>query len=216
MKLLLGKEPDAVTKRATAKYKISRRLGVSLWGRDKDPFNKRAYAPGQHGATKRKKTSDYGTQLREKQKLRGYYGNISERQFRKIYEEAARRRGDTGENLIGILESRLDTVVYRMGLVPTPFAARQFVSHGHVKVNGRRVNIPSYQVKEGDAVEVKEKSRQMAVVLEMIQNPERSVPDYIEFNQAEMTGKFTRVPKLADVPYPVVMQPNFVIEYYSR
>ena len=205
-----------MTKRIDCKYKISRRLGVSLWGNSKDPFNKRGYAPGQHGVAKRKKTSDYGTQLREKQKLRGYYGNITERQFRKIYQEASRRKGDTGENLIGLLESRLDTVIYRMGLVPSPFASRQFVSHGHVKVNGRKVNIASYQVKEGDVIEVKEKSKQLAIVLEMIQNPERSVPDYIEFDTTELKAKYIRVPKLAEVPFPVVMQPNFVIEYYSR
>ncbi len=206
-----------MSKRTNAKYKISRRLGASLWGNAKDPFHKRAYAPGQHGAAKRRgKTSDYGAQLREKQKLRGYYGNITERQFRKIYQEALRRRGDTGENLIGILESRLDTVVYRMGLVATPFAARQFVSHGHVRVNGKRVTIPSYQVSEGDVIELKEKAKQMAVVLGMLQNPERTVPDYLEFDNTEMKGKFIRVPKLADVPYPTVMQPNFVIEYYSR
>lgn len=206
-----------MTKRIDCKYKISRRLGVSLWGNAKDPFNKRAYAPGQHGAAaKRKKPSDYGTQLREKQKLRGYYGNITERQFRKIYFEAVRLKGDTGENLIGLLESRLDTVVYRMGLVPTPFAARQMVSHGHMRVNGKKVNIPSYKVSEGDVVEVREKSRQMAVVLEMLQNPERSVPEYIEFDKNELKGKFIRAPKLAEVPYPVVMEPNFVIEFYSR
>ena len=206
-----------MTKRVDAKYKISRRLGASLWGNAKDPFNKRATPPGQHGAAaKRKKMSDYGTQLREKQKLRGYYANITERQFRKIYTEAARRKGDTGENLIGLLESRLDTVVYRMGLVATPFAARQFVSHGHVRVNGKKVNIPSYTVDEGDVIEVREKSRQLAVVLEIVQNPERSVPEYIEFNKDELKGKFIRAPKLAEVPYPVVMQPNFVIEYYSR
>jgi small subunit ribosomal protein S4 len=206
-----------VTKRIDCKYKISRRLGVSLWGNAKDPFNKRAYAPGQHGAAaKRKKPSDYGTQLREKQKLRGYYGNITERQFRKIYFEAVRLKGDTGENLIGLLESRLDTVVYRMGLVPTPFAARQMVSHGHMRVNGKKVNIPSYKVSEGDVVEVREKSRQMANVLEMLQNPERSVPEYIEFDKNEMKAKFIRAPKLAEVPYPVVMEPNFVIEFYSR
>jgi small subunit ribosomal protein S4 len=206
-----------VTKRIDCKYKISRRLGVSLWGSAKDPFNKRAYAPGQHGAAaKRKKPSDYGTQLREKQKLRGYYGNITERQFRKIYFEAVRLKGDTGENLIGLLESRLDTVVYRMGLVPTPFAARQLVSHGHMRVNGRKVNVPSYKVEEGDVVEVREKSRQMAVVLEMLQNPERSVPEYIEFNKEELKAKFIRAPKLAEVPYPTVMEPNFVIEFYSR
>ncbi|MDX2113345.1 MAG: 30S ribosomal protein S4 [Alphaproteobacteria bacterium] len=205
-----------MSKRINAKYKISRRLGASLWGNAKDPVNKRAYAPGQHGVAKRKKTSDYGTQLREKQKLRGYYGNITERQFRKIYAEASRRRGDTGENLIGLLESRLDTVVYRMGVVATVFAARQFVNHGHVKVNGKRVNIASYNVQEGDVIELKEKSKQMATVLEMIQNPQHSVPEYIEFDQAEMKAKFVRVPKLAEVPYPVQMQPNFVIEFYSR
>ena len=206
-----------MTKRTNAKYKISRRLGASLWGNAKDPFNKRSYAPGQHGASgKRKKPSDYGTQLREKQKLKGYYGNINERQFRNIYKEALRRRGDTGENLIGILESRLDTVIYRMGIVPTPFAARQFVSHGHVRINGKRVNIPSYQVEEGDIIEIKEKSKQMATILELIQNPERTVPEYIEFDPKEIKAKYIRVPKLAEVPYPTVMQPNFVIEFYSR
>lgn len=206
-----------MTKRIDSKYKISRRLGVSLWGNDKDPFNKRGYAPGQHGAAaKRKKPSDYGTQLRAKQRLRGYYGNITERQFRKIYHEAARLKGDTGENLIGLLESRLDTVVYRMGVVATPFAARQFVSHGHVRVNGKKVNIASYLVQEGDVVEVREKSRQMAVVLELVQNPDRTVPEYIEFNKDEMSAKFIRTPKLAEVPYPVIMEPNFVIEFYSR
>ncbi len=205
-----------MTKRVNAKYKISRRLGASLWGNAKDPFHKRAYAPGQHGIAKRKKTSDYGAQLREKQKLRGYYGNINERQFRKIYQEALRRRGDTGENLIGLLESRLDTVVYRMGLVSTPFAARQFISHGHIRVNGKKVNIASYQVEEGDIIELREKSKQLATVLEMIANPERSVPEYIEFDNKELKAKFVRVPKLAEVPYPTVMQPNFVIEFYSR
>ncbi len=205
-----------MTKRVNAKYKVSRRLGASLWGNAKDPFHKRAYAPGQHGVAKRKKTSDYGSQLREKQKLKGYYGNITERQFRKIYAEAVRRRGDTGENLIGLLESRLDTVIYRMGVVATPFAARQFVSHGHVRVNGKKVNIPSYQVSEGDVIELREKSKQLAVVLEMIANPERSVPEYIEFDNKEVKAKYIRVPKLAEVPYPTVMQPNFVIEFYSR
>lgn len=205
-----------MTKRLTSKYKISRRLGTSLWGRAKDPVNKRSYAPGQHGATRRKKTSDYGNQLKEKQKLKGYYANITERQFRRIYAEAVRRRGDTGENLIALLESRLDSVIYRMGLVPTPFAARQFVSHGHVRVNGRKVNIPSFSVKPGDEIEVREKSRQMVTVLEMLQNPEHTVPDYIEFDTKEMKAKYVRQPKLADVPYPVMMQPNLVIEYYSR
>ncbi len=205
-----------MTKRVTAKFKISRRLGASLWGDAKDPFNKRAYAPGQHGAAKRKKTSDYGTQLREKQKLKGYYGNITERQFRKIYAEALRRRGDTGENLIGLLESRLDTVVYRMGLVPSVFAARQFVSHGHVRLNGKKANIPSLVVNEGDLIEVREKSKQLTKVLETVQNPERSIPEYIEFDKDGLKGKFIRVPKLAEVPYATIMQPNAVIEFYSR
>lgn len=205
-----------MTKRTQAKYKLSRRLSVNLWGRAKDPVNKREYAPGQHGQTRRRKVSDYGNQLREKQKLKGYYCNITERQFRKIYAEAVRRRGDTGENLVGLLESRLDALVYRMGLVATMYAARQFVSHGHVKVNGVRVTIPSYTAKTGDVIEVREKSKQIPVMLEQIQNPERSVPDYLEFDNKELKAKYIRMPKLAEVPYPVMMQPNLVIEFYSR
>lgn len=205
-----------MSKRVAAKYKISRRVGESLWGRAKDPVGKRSYAPGQHGATRRRKGSDFGNQLMAKQKLRGYYGNITERQFRRIYQEAARRKGDTSENLIALLESRLDTVVYRMGIVPTVFAARQFVSHGHVKVNGKRVNIASYVVNEGDTIEVKESSRQLSFVVEALQAQERSVPDYIEFDPKEVSGKFVRAPKLADVPYPVMMEPNLIVEFYSR
>ncbi len=205
-----------MSKRIAAKYKISRRIGESLWGRAKDPVGKRSYAPGQHGATRRRKSSDFGNQLMAKQKLRGYYGNITERQFRRVYQEAARRKGDTSENLIALLESRLDTVVYRMGIVPTVFAARQFVNHGHVLVNGKRVNIASYSVEEGDTVEVKEKSRQMPMVVEAQQSPERSVPDYIEFDSKELKGKFIRAPKLADVPYPLMMEPNLIVEFYSR
>lgn len=205
-----------MSKRVAAKYKISRRIGESLWGRAKDPVGKRAYAPGQHGATRRRKGSDFGNQLMAKQKLRGYYGNITESQFRRIYQEAARRKGDTSENLIGLLESRLDTVIYRMGVVPTVFAARQFVSHGHVKVNGKRVNIASYSVQEGDVVELREKSRQLSIVVECQQAQERSVPDYIEFDSKECVAKFVRTPKLADVPYPVMMEPNLIVEFYSR
>ncbi|MEI6729731.1 MAG: 30S ribosomal protein S4 [Pseudomonadota bacterium] len=205
-----------MSKRIAAKYKISRRVGENLWGRAKDPVEKRNYAPGQHGAMRRRKGSNFGTQLMAKQKLKGYYGSVTERQFRRIYQEAERRKGDTGENLIGLLESRLDTVVYRLGLVLTVFAARQFVSHGHVKVNGKRVNIASYSLKEGDTIEVREKSQQLAFVLEAVQNPERSVPDYLEFDPKALSGKFIRVPKLADVPYPVVMEPNLIVEFYSR
>ncbi len=205
-----------MSKRVAAKYKISRRIGENLWGRAKDPVGKRNYAPGQHGATRRRKASNFGTQLMAKQKLKGYYGNINERQFRRIYQEAARRRGDTSEHLIAILESRLDTVIYRMGLVPTVFAARQFVSHGHIKVNGKRVNIPSYSVKEGDEIQVREKSRQISSVLEALQNAERGVPEYIEFDPKECKGKLIRTPKLSDVPYPVQMEPNLIVEFYSR
>ncbi|MCZ6446775.1 MAG: 30S ribosomal protein S4 [Alphaproteobacteria bacterium] len=204
-----------MSKRNTSKYKIDRRLGVNLWGRPKSPYNKREYGPGEHGQ-RRFKISDYGLQLRAKQKLKGYYGNIGERRFRRYYLDAVRRRGDTGENLIGLLESRLDAAVYRLKFVPTVFAARQIVNHGHVRVNGKRVTIPSYQVKEGDEIEIKEKSRELPVVLEAIVSPERDVPDYFNVDYNKMTGTFLRVPQLAEVPYPVQMEPNLVIEFYSR
>lgn len=204
-----------MSKRQESKYKIDRRLSVNLWGRPKSPLNKRDYRPGQHGQRRRKPT-DYGTQLMAKQKLKGYYGNIGERQFRRLYEEASRLKGDTGENLIGLLERRLDAVVYRMKFVPTVFASRQFINHGHIKVNGKRVNIPSYMVREGDVIEVKEKSRQLPLVLEGSQSGERDVPDYMDVDHSAMKGTFTRTPKLADVPYPVSMEPNQVVEYYSR
>ncbi|MGE4528297.1 MAG: 30S ribosomal protein S4 [Rhodospirillaceae bacterium] len=204
-----------MSKRHACKHKIDRRLGVNLWGRAKSPVNKREYGPGQHGQRRRKPT-DFGTQLMAKQKLKGYYANISERQFRRYYAEASRRTGDTGENLIGILESRLDAMVYRMKFVPTMFAARQVVSHGHVKVNGRRVNIPSYQLRAGDVVEIKEASKQMALVIEAVESGERDLPDYIEVDHKAMKGTYVRMPKLADVPYPVSMEPNLVVEFYSR
>jgi small subunit ribosomal protein S4 len=203
------------SKRAGSKYKINRRLGVNLWGRSKSPLNRRDYGPGQHGQ-RRKKPSDFGTQLMAKQKLKGYYGNIGERQFRRLYEEASRRRGDTGERLIELLERRLDAVVYRMKFVPTVFAARQFVNHGHIQVNGKRVNIGSYLVKDGDNIEVKDKSKLMALVLEAVKSTERDVPDYLQVDHDKMKGTFVRAPKLADVPYPVSMEPNLVVEFYSR
>jgi len=205
-----------VSKRHSAKYKIDRRLGENIWGRPKSPVNRREYGPGQHGQRRKGKMTDYGQQLRAKQKLKGYYGDLSEKQFRKIYEEANRRKGDTNENLIGLLESRLDAIVYRCKFVPTPFAARQFVNHGHVLVNGRRVNIPSYRCRPGDVIEIKEKSKQLALVLESAQSAERDVPDYIEVDHNKMTGKYARVPNLADVPYAVQMEPNLVVEFYSR
>jgi small subunit ribosomal protein S4 len=205
-----------MTKRIHAKHKIDRRLGENIWGRPKSPYNKREYGPGEHGQRRRGKLSDYGQQLRAKQKLKGYYGNITEKQFKAIYREAARLRGDTSEKLIGLLERRLDAIVYRAKFVPTVFAARQFVSHGHVKVNGRRVNIASYRCKVGDLIEVGEKGKQMALLLEAIKSPERDVPDYIEADHNKMTAKLLRVPGLGEVPFPVQMEPNLVVEFYSR
>ena len=204
-----------MSNRTRPKYKIDRRLRVNLWGRPKSPFNSREYGPGLHGQ-RRRKQSDYGLQLQAKQKLKGYYGNISERQFRRYYIEADLRKGDTSENLIALLERRLDAVVYRMKLVPTVFASRQFINHGHILVNSKRVNIPSYKVKDGDVIEVKEKSRDLPLVLEAAGSPERDVPDYVEIDHGKMRGTFLRQPGLADVPYPALMEPNLVIEYYSR
>jgi small subunit ribosomal protein S4 len=204
-----------MSKRQSSKYKIDRRLGVNLWGRPKSPFNKRETVPGQHGQ-RRFKVSNFGQQLMAKQKLKGYYGSIGERQFHRYYVEAVRRRGDTGEQLIGLLESRLDAVIYRMKFVPTVFAARQFVNHGHVLVNGKRVNIPSYLVKEGDEVEVRQKSRELPLVLDAINSSEREVPEYLEVDFKAMKGRFVRVPQLAEVPYPAQMEPNLVVEFYSR
>ena len=204
-----------MTKRAESKYKINRRFQENLWGRPKSPVNKREYGPGQHGQ-RRKKPTDFGTQLRAKQKLKGYYGNIGERQFRNLYQEAVRRRGSNSDILIGLLERRLETVVYRAKFVPTVFASRQFVNHGHVNVNGKRVNIGSYQLKDGDVVEVREKAKKMGLVLEAVQSTERDVPEYIEVDHNKLTAKFVRAPVLSDVPYPVQMEPHLVIEFYSR
>ncbi|MBS0488366.1 MULTISPECIES: 30S ribosomal protein S4 [unclassified Phenylobacterium] len=204
-----------MSKRQSAKYKIDRRMGENIWGRPKSPINSRAYGPGQHGQRRKSKVSDFGLQLRAKQKLKGYYGNLTEKQFSRTYEEAARRKGNTSENLIGLLEARLDAVVYRAKFVPTVFAARQFVNHGHVLVNGKRVNIASYRVKVGDVVTVRERSRNMALVLEALQSSERDTPDYVEVDPKAMTAKFVRVPEFSEVPYPVKMEPNLVIEFYA-
>ncbi|USG59462.1 30S ribosomal protein S4 [Sneathiella marina] len=205
-----------MSKRIQAKYKIDRRMGENLWGRPKSPVNRREYGPGQHGQGRRGKISDFGIHLRAKQKLKGYYGNITEKSFRRLYAEAVRLKGDTSENLIGLLERRLDAVVYRMKFVPTVFAARQFVNHGHVLVNGKKVNISSYQVKVGDVVEVREKSKQMALVLEAADSPERDIPEYLDVDQKKLKGTFNNIPNLSDVPYPVVMEPNLIVEFYSR
>ena len=206
-----------MTKRITAKYKIDRRLGCNLWGRPKSPFNKRNSRPGQHGAVgQRRKISDYGTQLFAKQKLRFYYGDLTERQFRNIYKKASNIKGDTSQILIELLERRLDAIVYRMKFVPTIFAARQLVNHGHVKVNGKRVNIPSYTVKDGDEISLKDQSKQINLIQESIVSQEREIPEYLEVDVKELKGRFLRAPLMHDVPYPVTMEPNLVIEYYSR
>ena len=205
-----------MTKRINAKHKIDRRLKVNLWGRPKSPFNTRAYPPGQHGQNKKGKQTDYGVQLNAKQKLKAYYGNINERQFRNIYRKAITKKGDTTENLIGLLESRLDTVIYRAKFTPTVFAARQLINHGHIRVNKKKVNISSYLVKESDIIEVKEKSKGLTVIDGSLSSKERDVPEYIQLDDKNKTVKLIRVPKFEEVPYPVIMEPNLVIEYYSR
>jgi len=205
-----------MTKRVRAKHKIDRRLGENIWGRPKSPLNRRESRPGQHGERRSGKLSDFGQQLKAKQKLKGYYASISERQFRAAYDEASRLKGSTSEHLIGLLERRLDALVYRAKFVPTVFAARQFVSHGHVTVNGKRVTVPSYRLKVGDVVEVREKAKQLALVLEAIKSAERDLPDYINVDHNKMTASLTRIPALSDVPYPVQMEPNLVVEFYSR
>ncbi len=204
-----------MSKRHSAKYKIDRRMGENIWGRPKSPVNSRSYGPGQHGQRRKQKVSDFGLQLKAKQKLKGYYGNLTEKQFSRTYEEAARRKGNTSENLIALLESRLDAVVYRSKFVPTVFAARQFVNHGHVLVNGKRVNIASYRVKVGDIISVRERSRNMALVLEALQSSERDFPEYITVDAKGLSATFVRAPDLAEVPYPVKMEPNLVVEFYA-
>ena len=205
-----------MTKRLKSKHKVDRRLKVNLWGRPKSPFNSRAYPPGQHGQTKNSKPSDFGVQLQAKQKLKSYYGNINERQFRNIYKKAIMTKGDTAENLIGLLERRLDAVVYRSKFSTTIFSARQLINHGHIKVNGKRVNISSYQLKEDEMVEISEKSKKLEFIDVALANKERDVPEYLQLDEKNKKVKFVRTPKFEEVPYPVVMEPNLVIEYYSR
>ena len=205
-----------MTKRLNSKHKVDRRLKINLWGRPKSPFNSRAYPPGQHGQSKSAKLSDYGIQLQAKQKLKSYYGNINERQFRNLYRKAIMKKGDSAENLIGLLERRLDAVVYRSKLSTTIFAARQLINHGHVKVNGKKVNISSYQLKEEETVEVRDKSKKLALIDIALANKEREVPEYLQVDEKSRKIKFVRTPKFEEVPYPVVMEPNLVIEYYSR
>ena len=205
-----------MTKRLKSKHKVDRRLKANIWGRPKSPFNTRAYPPGQHGQTKSAKPSDYGVQLQAKQKLKSYYGNMNERQFRNAYKKAIMKKGDTAENLIGLLETRLDSIVYRAKLATTIFSARQLINHGHVKVNGKKVNISSYSVREEDTIEIRDKSKKLAFIDIALANKEREVPEYLQVDEKNKKVKFVRVPKFEEVPYPVVMEPNLVIEYYSR
>ena len=205
-----------MTKRTAAKHKIDRRMGENIWGRPKSPVNRREYGPGQHGQRRKAKLSDFGIQLRAKQKLKGYYGDLTEKQFRRIFAEAERIRGDTGEKLVGLLESRLDALIYRAKFVPTIFAARQFINHGHIRVNGRKVNIASYRLNEGDTVEVREKSKQIPLVLEAIALAERDVPEYVSVDHSKMSAIFVRIPSVSDVPFPVIMEPNLVVEFYAK
>ena len=205
-----------MTKRIKAKHKVDRRLRVNLWGKPKSPFNTRNYPPGQHGQNKKGKHTDYGTQLNAKQKLKAYYGNINERQFRNIYRKAINKRGDSTENLVGLLETRLDTVIYRSKFAPTVFAARQLINHGHFRVNSKKVNVSSYRVREDDVIEIKDKSKSLTVIEGSLSNKDRDVPEYIQLDSKNKTTKLVRVPKLSEIPYPVLMEPKLVIEYYSR
>ena len=205
-----------MTKRLASKHKVDRRLKVNLWGRPKSPFNSRNYPPGQHGKTKRGKISDYGTQLEAKQKMKFYYGNMNERQFRNVYRKALKKKGNTTENLVGLLERRLDTVIYRAKFSTTVFSARQLINHGHIKVNGKKVNIPSCLISEKDTIQVRDKSKELTMIVGSIQSKERDVPDYIQMDEKNKQAKLLRVPKFEDIPYPAIMEPNLVIEYYSR
>ena len=206
-----------MTKRLASKHKVDRRLKVNLWGRPKSPFNTRNYPPGQHGkSTKRGKTSDYGTQLEAKQKLKFYYGNMNERQFRNVFRKALKKKGNTTENFIGFLERRLDMVIYRAKFATTVFSARQLINHGHIKVNGKKVNISSCLVSEKDTIELKDKSKELIVIAGALVNKEREIPDYIQMDEKNKIAKLIRVPKFSEVPYPTIMEPNLVVEYYSR
>tara|TARA_A100001011_G_scaffold373102_1_gene432152 strand:- start:5632 stop:6249 length:618 start_codon:yes stop_codon:yes gene_type:complete len=205
-----------MTKRIKAKHKVDRRLKVNLWGKPKSPFNTRNYPPGQHGQSRKGKPTDYGIQLNAKQKLKAYYGNINERQFRNIYRKAIKRRGDSTENLVGLLETRLDTIIYRSKFAPTVFAARQLINHGHFKVNKKKVNISSYRVREDDVIEIKDKSKSLNIIEGSLGSKERDVPEYIQLDSKNKTTKLVRVPKFSEIPYPTVMEPKLVIEYYSR
>jgi len=205
-----------MTKRLASKHKVDRRLKVNLWGRPKSPFNTRNYPPGQHGKSKKGKPSDYGMQLEAKQKMKFYYGNMNERQFRNTYRKARQQKGNTTENLVAFLERRLDTIIYRAKFATTVFSARQLINHGHIKVNGKKVNIPSYLTKPEDVIEIKDKSKEITTIVGSMVSKERDVPEYIQMDEKSKKAKLVRIPKFSEVPYPTIMEPNLVIEYYSR
>lgn len=205
-----------MTKISKSKYKLSRRLGVSVWGDTKDPYNKKNYKPGQHGPLSVRKLSVFAKQLNAKQLLKGYYGRIKEGQFRNIFAEAARMKGDTGENLIALLESRLDAVIYRMNIASSIFAARQLVTHKHICVDGKVVNVPSFVVKPGSVIEVKDASKNLTAIEAAVSKMDRAVPDYINFEAGSKKGSFLRIPTFAEVPYPCQIDPQLVVEFYSR
>ena len=204
-----------MTKRTSAKHKLDRRMGENIWGRPNSPVNKRSYGPGQHGQRRKGKMSDFGLQLRAKQKLKGYYGDVTEKQFRSTYKDAVKMKGDTGQNLIGLLERRLDMIVYRAKYAPTIFAARQLVSHGHIRVNGVKCNVASRRCDVGDVISLGDKAKEMALVIEAQSLPERDIPEYVVVDGNDKVT-FARVPTLDEVPYPVLMEPNLVVEFYSR
>ncbi|MEH6826782.1 30S ribosomal protein S4 [Parasphingorhabdus sp.] len=204
-----------MTKRTSSKYKLDRRMGENIWGRPKSPVNRRDYGPGQHGQRRKGKLSDFGIQLRAKQKLKGYYGDVTEKQFKRAYKEAAAMKGDTSQNLIGLLEQRLDMVVYRAKFTPTIFAARQLVSHGHIRVNGVKCNVASRKVVPGDVISLSAKAQEMLLVIEAQSLPERDIPEYVTPDGTDKVT-YVRIPTLDEVPYPVTMEPNLVVEFYSR
>lgn len=205
-----------MTKIVKAKYKVSRRLGSSIWGDEKDPFHTKNYRPGQHGPGTRGKVSDYGLHLNAKQMVKNHYGRVTETQFRNIFKLASKMKGNTAENFAGLLEQRLDMVVYRMNFAPTIFAARQLVSHCHVRLNGKKVNIASQRVQIGDVIEIKDNSKDITKIMESIQKLSRPVPEYLAIDPAKMSGQLVRIPMISDIPYP--FQPNFgkIVEYYSH
>ena len=201
----------------TPRGKLVRKFGENIFGNPKYDrlLNRKPYGPGQHAQTRRGKISNYGTQLQEKQKIKFMYG-LLEKQFRITFKKAEKLKGETGTNMLQLLESRLDTVIYRAKFAPTVFAARQMINHGHIKVNKKRVNISSYVVKSSDLIEIRDKSKKLTVIDGSLQSKERDVPEYIQLDNKNKTAKLVRIPKFSEVPYPVIMEPNLVIEYYSR